>query len=108
MNNKSLKHILLACCFFLSIISCSNHTSNEKLNQENNGNPNQTDNKNLDQKNDKSANNGSNNTKDVTVLCRCKKGSISWSGLDRKSVENKARKNCASINGSAQDCKVIN
>ena len=101
MNNKSLlKHVLIS-LFFLSIVSCSN--PGNKGNSNNNG-----DNNNVN------AGNGTNNVNtgkgknNVTVLCRCKKGFTSWSGPDQASAENRVRKNCSSIGGSVQDCKVIN
>lgn len=76
--------------FFLFVISCSNPRNSRNTNNENN---------------DVNTGNGTNN---VTVLCRCKEGFTSWYGPDQASAEDRARKNCASINGSARDCKIIN
>ena len=73
-----MKYLLLS-LLFLSLISCTSPTNNR---------------------------NSDNNT--VTVLCRCKEGYTSWSGPDQASAEDRAKRNCESINGSAHDCKVIN
>ncbi len=42
----------------------------------------------------------------VTVLCRCGKGYVSWSGEDESSVKEVVKKNCESLSQSIKDCQV--